>query len=120
MNNADMISREAAKSMKVYSKARHEFVVPVASLDWLPSVRPLVAQSNDAINSLADMVLEFGCEIECKGQKCIYNNDSPVLERAFYVLEYYGCQLEDDGTIRLDRLFEFMAKMDGGEDDADN
>nr|DAO12807.1 MAG TPA: hypothetical protein [Caudoviricetes sp.] len=79
--------------MKVYSKARHEFVVPVAALDWLPSVRPLVAQSNDAINSLADMVLEFGHEIECKGEKCIYNNDSPVLERAFYVLEYYGCRL---------------------------
>lgn len=119
-NREDTISREAAKAMKVYSKARHEFVVPVAALDWLPSVRPLVAQSNDAINSLADMVLEFGYEIECKGEKCIYNNGMSVLERAFCVLADYGCPLEDDGTIRLDGLLEFMAKMDGGEDDADN
>ena len=120
MNNADMISREAAKSMKVYSKARHEFVVPVATLNWLPSVCPLVAQSNDAINSLADRVLEFGREIECKGEKCIYDKGMSVLERAFCVLADYGCPLEDDGTIRLDGLLEFMAKMDGGEEDADN
>lgn len=41
-NREDTISRKAAKSMKVYSKARHEFVVPVAALDWLPSVQPQV------------------------------------------------------------------------------
>ena len=31
----DYISREAAKSKKVYSNERHEYVVPVADLDWL-------------------------------------------------------------------------------------
>lgn len=35
----DLISRQAAKSKKVYSHERHEYVVPVAELDWLPSVQ---------------------------------------------------------------------------------
>ena len=37
---SDLISREAAKSKAVYSHERHEKVVPVAELDWLPSVEP--------------------------------------------------------------------------------
>ena len=35
---SDLISRQAAKSKAVYSHERHEKVVPVAALDWLPSV----------------------------------------------------------------------------------
>ena len=40
----DYISREAAKSKKVYSNERHEYVVPVADLDWLSTadVKPVV------------------------------------------------------------------------------
>lgn len=37
-----LISRAAAKAKKVYSEERHEYVVPVAELDWLPSVPPQV------------------------------------------------------------------------------
>lgn len=37
----DCISRIKAKEKKVYSHERHEYVVPVAELDWLPSVRPI-------------------------------------------------------------------------------
>lgn len=37
---SDLISRQAAKSKAVYSPERHEKVVPVAELDWLPSVEP--------------------------------------------------------------------------------
>ena len=33
-----LIEREAVKAKKVYSKERHEYVVPVAELDWLPTV----------------------------------------------------------------------------------
>ena len=36
----DLISRQAAKNKKVYSEERHEYVVPVAELDWLPSAQP--------------------------------------------------------------------------------
>ena len=36
----DFISRQAAKNKKVYSKERHEYVVPVAELDWLPPAQP--------------------------------------------------------------------------------
>ena len=35
----DTISRQAAKNKKVYSEERHEYVVPVAELDWLPSAQ---------------------------------------------------------------------------------
>ena len=35
----DLISRQDAKSKKVYSHERHEYVVPVAELDWLPSAQ---------------------------------------------------------------------------------
>lgn len=37
---SDLISRQAAKSKAVYSPERHEKVVPVAELDWLPSIEP--------------------------------------------------------------------------------
>lgn len=36
---SDLISRQAAKNKKVYSKERHEYVIPVADIDWLPSVQ---------------------------------------------------------------------------------
>lgn len=41
---AEYIEREAAKGKKVYSTERHEYVIPVAELDWLPAadVRPVV------------------------------------------------------------------------------
>ena len=37
---SDLISRQAAKNKKVYSEERHEYVVPVAEIDWLPSAQP--------------------------------------------------------------------------------
>ena len=37
---SDLISRQAAKNKKVYSEERHEYVVPVAELDWLPPAQP--------------------------------------------------------------------------------
>ena len=36
----DCISREVLKEKKVYSEERHEYVIPVAQVDWLPSVTP--------------------------------------------------------------------------------
>ena len=36
----DCVSRKAIKEKKVYSKERHEYIVPVAEIDWLPSVTP--------------------------------------------------------------------------------
>ena len=36
----DCISRADVKAKKIYSHERHEYVVPVAEIDWLPSVTP--------------------------------------------------------------------------------
>lgn len=38
-----LIEREAAKAKKVYCEDRHEYVVPVAELDWLPTIDPVHA-----------------------------------------------------------------------------
>lgn len=35
----DHISRQAAKNKKVYSEERHEYVIPVSEIDWLPSAQ---------------------------------------------------------------------------------
>lgn len=35
----DLISRQAAKNKKVYSEERHEYVIPIAEIDWLPSAQ---------------------------------------------------------------------------------
>ena len=40
MEYGDLISRQAAKNKKVYSEERHEYVIPVAEIDWLPSTQP--------------------------------------------------------------------------------
>ena len=34
---AEYIEREAIKQKKVYSEERHEYVVPVAEIDWQPA-----------------------------------------------------------------------------------
>lgn len=36
----DCVSRQAAKNKKVYSEERHEYVIPVAEIDWMPSAQP--------------------------------------------------------------------------------
>lgn len=47
-----LISRQDAKSKKVYSHERHEYVVPVAELDWLPSAQPeMIREIRKWINS---------------------------------------------------------------------
>lgn len=34
---AEYIEREYVKSKKIYSEERHEYVVPVAEIDWIPA-----------------------------------------------------------------------------------
>lgn len=47
---SDLISRQAAKNKKVYSEERHEYVVPVAELDWLPSAEPEIIRCKDCLH----------------------------------------------------------------------
>lgn len=56
MNN-DLISRQAAKNKKVYSEERHEYVVPVAELDWLPPAQPEQSSEIQDILEYLDTVL---------------------------------------------------------------
>lgn len=43
----DIISRQEIKQKKVYSHERHEYVVPVAEIDWLPSAQPEIIRCKD-------------------------------------------------------------------------
>lgn len=38
-----LIERKAARAKKVYCEERHEYVVPVADLDWIPAIDPIKA-----------------------------------------------------------------------------
>lgn len=88
MNNEDAISRAAAKSKKVYSEERHEYVVPVAELDWLPSVPSQVHGRWEFVNDY-----ESRCSV-CGAEAAMDHEN-----------EYPNCPY-------------CTAKMDGGVDDA--
>ena len=47
----DLISRETAKAKEVYCKERHEYVVPIADLDWLPAVDAAPVVHGHVLNS---------------------------------------------------------------------
>ena len=59
---AEYIEREALKQNKVYSEERHEYVIPVAYIDWAPT---------------ADVVEVVRCK-DCIGKSYWYKNDYGV------------------------------------------
>ena len=67
----DAVSRQAIKEKKIYSEERHEYIVPIAYIDWLPSVTPTRPkgkwmQTNDFIINLdGQFIYKFICS-ECK------------------------------------------------------
>lgn len=63
---SDLISRQAAKNKKVYSEERHEYVIPVAEIDWLPSAQPYTEEEIQAMQDLEqaqfDKAYQIGVE----------------------------------------------------------
>ena len=56
----DMISREALKKHKVYSEERHEYVVPVYTIDNAPTVEPKLKDDIiEAFNLITDQEFEY-------------------------------------------------------------
>ena len=56
----DLISRQAAKNKKVYSEERHEYVVPVAEIDWLPSAQPEARERTKNIRQICEEIIKWG------------------------------------------------------------
>ena len=59
----DLISRQAAKNKKVYSEERHEYVIPVAEIDWLPSAQPYTEEEIQAMQDLEQAQLDKAYQI---------------------------------------------------------
>lgn len=72
----DLISRAAAKSKKVYCLERHELIVPVAELDWLPAVdaAPVVHGRNISKQNPVDEFICSECGLVCR-DICRYEYD---------------------------------------------
>jgi len=89
----DLISRQAAKNKKVYSEERHEYVVPVAEIDWLPSAQPEVrtemSSENDTISRQAvnDMLKEL--TKKASGRATLFNSAYAYYRGAISDV-YYG------------------------------
>jgi hypothetical protein len=59
----DLISRQEAKNKKVYSQERHEYVIPVAEIDWLPSAQPYTEEEIQAMQDLEQAQLDIAYQI---------------------------------------------------------
>lgn len=78
MSDKDLVKRGDVKAKKVYCDERHEYVVPVAEIDWL---RPAVPQEMSAMEYLKmrdRMAIELGelcsaCHCEGKCWDCPYH-----------------------------------------------
>ena len=56
----DLIDRDAVKEKKVYSKERHEKVVPVAEIDWMPNIEAV------PLDKLCEWLARNAFAFECK------------------------------------------------------
>ena len=91
---SDLISRQEAKSKAVYSPERHEKIVPVAELDWLPSVEPERKTGKWEWDQRAG---EYVCS-EC-GCNPIYERTTPDADEIdkYRYCRWCGAPMEVDG-----------------------
>ena len=81
----DCVSREALKEKKVYSEERHEYVIPVAEIDWLPSVKP------QTVTDFADKCKECGKILnETYQQRWIPVSEEPKEQGSYITTIKYG------------------------------
>ena len=76
------------------------------SLDQLTQTH--LDQLYDALDALADMVLQFGYETTFRRGKALCDGGLSALESAFSALMFCGCKVNSNGTISTKELLEFM------------
>ena len=76
------------------------------SLDQLTQAH--LDQLYDALDALADMVLQFGYETTFRRGKALWDGGLSALESAFSALMCCGCKVNSNGTIYVKELLEFM------------
>ena len=97
----DLISREALKKHKVYSKERHEYVVPVYNIDNAPSVEK-------PIRGIAKVGKNGEIEIE------LINPQSELSVKVWELYEKYQPHLATHVIDFGDELKELLGKYQKG------
>ena len=69
MAEKEYIEREAIKSKKIYSEERHEYVVPVAEIDWMISADVAPVRHGHWVKEKSDVLIHWHCSV-CKN--CYY------------------------------------------------
>lgn len=80
------------------------------SLDQLTQAH--LDQLYNALNALADVVLQFGYETTFRRKKAVCDAGLSALESAFSALMLCGCKVNSNGTISVNELLEFMRELD--------
>lgn len=80
------------------------------SLDQLTQAH--LDQLYDALDALANMVLQFGYETTFRRGKALCDGGLSALETAFSSLMICGCKVNSNGTIWIKELLEFMRGLE--------
>lgn len=94
MSDNDLLRRGDVKAKKVYCDERHEYVVPVAEIDWLiPAVpQEMTAREYIAIEQrckswcVSNCTSNGGCESCCYRGSCWADTFDPDAYLRFYIL----------------------------------
>ena len=69
---------------------------------------------NDAMYSVADLVLQFGYRTTFRKCEAVCDGGLSARENAFWDLERAGCKINSNGTISVKNILKFMDEMKGG------
>lgn len=90
------IDADKAKEKKVYSKDRHEYVVPVAELDWLPTADVQEVMHGHWIEKALDNFRKVECSCSICGWSGVENYDSYVDIHDFEYCPYCGAKMDEE------------------------
>lgn len=90
------IDADKAKEKKVYSEDRHEYVVPVAELDWLPTADVQEVMHGHWIEKALDNFRKVECSCSICGWSGVENYDSYVDIHDFEYCPYCGAKMDEE------------------------
>lgn len=90
------IDADKEKEKKVYSEDRHEYVVPVAELDWLPTADVQEVMHGHWIEKALDNFRKVECSCSICGWSGVENYDSYVDIHDFEYCPYCGAKMDEE------------------------
>ena len=95
MGDNDLVRRGDVKAKKVYCDERHEYVVPVAEIDWLRPAIPQEMSARELFNAYQRICEEYshkGIPIRC--DECPLYSICPEIGRAIRVMVIWSTIIE--------------------------